>query len=191
MSSAALMHQIVFLLGEKEREISRGRRSIARCTGLSEMTVRLEMERLRDEGLLTLNKQGASLTSLGMDRFATLFARVKGVRTISLLTLTQEAVTMAALLTCPAARPPWWYRDLVVKEGGDALILLRCRPEGWTFQHDEERVGERNPGDEQALTDAFPLSRDGDLLVIASAADRCHAGLGLWRVISEILSDTE
>lgn len=190
MSSAALTHQIVFLLGEGKRGRSLGRRTLAQRTGLSEMTVRLEMERLRDEGLLALNKDGGVLTPVGIERFVSLFANVKAARAISLTTLTQEAVVLAALLTCPATRPPWWYRDQVVKEGGSALILVRRRPDGWAFHPDGEQVGERNPCAEQMLAAAFPLSHAQDLLVIVSAADRRHAGLGLWRVISEILAET-
>jgi len=178
--------QLVFLVSGEHL----GRRRLARRTGLSEMTVRLELERLRDAGFLTLGKSGATLTNSGKERFALLLSHVKRVIEIALLPLAQDAVTQAALLSCPTARPPWWYRDLIIREGGSALILIHYRPEGWCFSHSEEKVSDQNPHDERMIEGAFPLRREGDLLLIVSAPDRKSAGLGLWRVITEILSET-
>ncbi|TSA49489.1 hypothetical protein D4R47_03740, partial [archaeon] len=58
--------QLVFLLGRE----CLGRRRLARRADLSEMTVRIQLERLRDQGFLVLDKSGGALTSVGKERFA-------------------------------------------------------------------------------------------------------------------------
>jgi len=178
--------EVAFLL-EEERL---GRRSLARRTGLSEMTVRLELERMQKEGLITTDRRGVALSAHGREEFSPLLTSIKQVAEPSLQSLAQDTVTLAALLSYPTARPVWWYRDLVIREGGSALILIRYRPEGWCFSHSEEKVSDRNPHDERVIERAFPLRREGDLLLIVSAPERKSAGLGLWRVITEILSET-
>ena len=180
----AITLQLILLLGKD----AIGRRSLAQRTGLSEMTVRLELERLRDEGFLTLGKSGATLTNSGKERFAPVLSHVKRVREITMHSLAQDAVTLAALLSSPAMRPPWWYRDHAVREGASAMILIRCCVNGLCFSHSKEQIGTHNPHDEQVLEGAFPFRREGDLLIIVTAPDRKRAGLGLWRVIDEILT---
>jgi predicted transcriptional regulator len=169
--------QLVFLVSGEHL----GRRRLARRTGLSEMTVRLGLERLRDAGFLTLGKSGATLTDSGKERFAPLLSHVKRVCEIALHSLAQDAVTLAALLSSPATRPPWWYRDHAVREGASAMLLIRCCVEGLYFSHSKERIGTHNPHDEQVIKGAFPFRREGDLLIIVTAPDRKRAGLGLWR----------
>ena len=186
MPTDAAMLQLVFLLSGEPT----GRRSLARRTGLSEMTVRLELERLRDAGLLTLGKSGATLTDSGKERFAPLLSHVKRVREIALYSLAQDAVTLAALLSSPTTRPPWWYRDHAVRKGASAMILIRCCVEDLCFSHSKEQIGTHNPHDEQVIKEAFPFRREGDLLIIVTAPDRKRAGLGLWQVIDEMLCET-
>jgi len=166
-----------------------GRRSLARRTGLSEMTVRLELERLRDAGFLTLGKSGAALTDWGEERFAPLLKHVKQVTEISLHSLTQDSVAQAALLSRSATRSSWWYRDLVIREGASALVLICYRRGSWRFSHDEEEVGKQNPHDERVIESAFSHRRESDLLLIVSAPERKSAGRGLWQVITEVLSE--
>jgi len=177
--------QLVFLVSGEHL----GRRRLARRTGLSEMTVRLGLECLRDTGFLTLGKSGATLTDSGKERFALLLSHVKRVREIALCSLAQDAVTLVALLSSPATRPPWWYRDHAVREGASAMILIRCCVEGLCFAHSKEQIGTHNPHDEQVIKEAFPFRREGDMLIIVTAPDRKRAGLGLWRVIDEMLCE--
>jgi len=186
MDRLSVTFQLIFLLHKQKL----GRRRLALCTDLSEMTVRLEMDRLRKKGFLAVDKQGAALTALGKERFASLFTHVRALQEISLTTLNQDAVTLAALLSCRAARPPWWYRDHAVREGASAMILIRCCVDGLYFSHSKEQIGIHNPHDEQVIKGAFPFRREGDLLVIVAAPDRKRAGLALWRVIGEIIFET-
>jgi len=178
--------EMAFLVKEERL----GRRSLARRTGLSEMTVRLELERMQKEGLITTDKRGVTLSAHGREKFSLLLKHIKQVAEPSLQSLAQDTVTLAALLSYPTARPVWWYRDLVIREGGSALIMIHYRPQGWCFSHSEEKVSDQNPDDERMIEGAFPLRREGDLLLIVSAPERKSAGLGLWRVITEILSET-
>ncbi len=177
--------QLVFLVSGEHL----GRRRLAQRTGLSEMTVRLQLERLRDEGFLALNKSGAALSRFGKERFASLLTHVKALRGLFLTTLAQDTVTLAALVSLPAEKPSWWYRDHAVREGASAMILIRCCVEDLCFSHSEEQIGTHNPHDEQVIKGAFPFRQEEDLLVIVAAPDRKSAGLALWRVIGEMLSE--
>jgi len=178
--------QLVFLVS-RERQ---GRRRLAQRTELSEMTVRLALDRLRNEGYLTIDKLGAILTELGRERFSLVLHHVERIREITLHSLAQDAVTLGALLSLSAAKPSWWYRDHAIREGASAMILIRCSVNGLYFSHSKEQIGAHNPQDEQVIKGAFPFRREGDLLVIVTASDRKSASLALWRVIGEVLSET-
>ena len=167
-----------------------GRRSLARRTGLSEMTVRLELKRLQKSGLITTDRRGVTLSTRGKERFSPLLKHIKWIADPSLHSLALDTITLAALVSHPIARPAWWYRDLVIKEGASALVVLRYRTDGWCFAHNEGRISDWAPRDEQVIEDTFSLRREGDLLLIVSAPDRKRAGLGLWRVIGTILIET-
>ncbi len=183
----AITLQLVFLLSRERL----GRRRLARRAGLSEMTVRIQLERLRDQGFLVLDKSGSALTGAGKDRFAPILDHVADVQQLSLYSLALNTITVAALLShAEQQHPSWWYRDHAVRGGASAMILIRCCADGLRFSHSKEQIGVDNPCDEQVIKDAFPFRREGDLLLLVSAPDSKSAGLGLWRVITEILSET-
>ena len=69
------------------------------------------------------------------------------------------------------------------------MILICCCVESLCFTNSKEQIGIHNPHDEQVIKEAFPYRHEGDLLIIVTAPDRKQAGLALWRVISEILSE--
>jgi len=68
------------------------------------------------------------------------------------------------------------------------MILIRCCADDLCFSHSNEQVSVYNPHDEQVIKEAFPFRCEGDLLVIVTAPDRKRAGLALWRVIGEVIS---
>ena len=187
MSRPAITHQLVFLLGREKL----GRRSLAQRSGLSEMTVRLELERLRDEGLVVSVKSGVTLTDSGGRWFAPLLVHVRALKELSLTSLARDEVTLAALISHRGRRPVWWYRDQAIREGATAMVMLRYAEEGWCFAHDMEALGIQNPCDELVIEQAFPTKTQGDLLVIVTARDRLRASLGLWSVITEVLFSAE
>ena len=187
MNPTAVMHQLVYLLAKEKL----GRRSLAQRTGLSEMMVRLELERLRDKSWVTLSRPGATLTNRGRKRFAVLLTPIKVVQELSLTSLASDETSLAALVSCREGQPVWWYRDHAVREGASAMVMLRYATDGWCFAHDMERIGIQNVRDEGTIEGAFPEKEEGDLLIIVSAPDRRRAGLGLWRVITELLFPRE
>ena len=179
--------QLVFLVSGERL----GRRRLARRTGFSEMTVRRALEQLRNEGHLTLEKTGAILTELGRELFSPVLHHVKQVREITLHSLAQDRVTLAALLSLSAARSPWLYRDLAIREGASATVIIQCRSEGLFFFRTCEQISVHNPHDSQIIENAFPSRQEGDLLIIVTAPDRKNAGHALWRIIGEVLSETK
>ena len=187
MSRPVITHQLVFLLAREKL----GRRSLAQRSGLSEMTVRLELERLRDEGLVAPVKSGVTLTDSGERRFRSLLAYVRALKELSLASLARDEVTLAALISQAERRPVWWYRDQAIREGATAMVMLRYAKEGWCFAHDMEAIGIQNPRDELVIEQAFPTRTQSDLLAIVTAPDRLRASLGLWSVITEVLSSVE
>jgi len=164
-----------------------GRRRLARCTGLSEMTVRLALERLRAKGLVELAPRGAALTPKGRDRFFLIATRVKGLCPLRLSSLARGPVAVGALVDASASRPPWWYRDLAVREGAEELLLLQFRSGELRFPQTFEPVGVRNPEDALRLRRAFPHLTEGELVVVVTGPDPGVVGRGLWRVIGALL----
>jgi len=164
-----------------------GRRCLARRMGLSEMTARLALDRLRNQGLVELGAKGAALTSKGYEWFHPVTAKVKGVCAVRLVSLIRAPVALGALVDASASRPPWWYRDLAVREGSGELLLLSFRSGELRFPQTSEPVGARNPEDAARLRRAFPHPAEGDLVVVAAGPDPGVVSRGLWRVIAALL----
>ena len=164
-----------------------GRRRLARCTGLSEMAVRLALERLRAKGLVELAPRGAALTPKGHSRFLPVATRVKGVCPLGLSSLARGPVAVGALVKASPSRPPWWYRDLAVREGAEELLLLAFRSGALRFPQTSEPVEAKNPEDAARLRQAFAGMREGDLVVVAGGPTLGAASRGLWRVIGALL----
>jgi hypothetical protein len=165
-----------------------GRRRLALRTGLTEMAVRIELERLRDRKLVVLERSGVALTASGRRRFAPLLEPVRSVRGVELTSLRIGDVGLAAHLTGGKAGPIWTLRDAAIREGATGLLLLRFGSDGWCFAHDAEPIRRRNPRDAMTIDETFPDQREQDLLLIASAPDLARAGLGLWRVVLAVVS---
>jgi len=184
MDSELVTHQVVFLLG-KERL---GRRTLARLMGNSEMRVRLQLERLRDQGLVKMDRRGATLTRQGKIRFATVLNAVKEVKELPLVSLSQDTVTLAALIAYSPGRPAWYYRDLAIRAGASGLLMLQARADRLIFSHNKEPVSRHNRTDARITNQAFPNREKGDIILVVSAPDRARAGRGLWQAIMAILT---
>jgi len=186
---AAITYQLVYLLSRGAQP--QGRRMLARWSGLGEITVRQELERLRASGLVEMGKQGTWLTPSGRERFEGLIAAVKAVEELSLTELALDRFNVGALLAGAGPLDPaggiWRYRDLAVQEGASGAILIAVAPEGLKFCDSGELLAARNPKDAVHLQESFPEREAGDLLVLVSGPDRRRAHLGLWRIIAAIL----
>jgi len=165
-----------------------GRRRLARVTGLSEMAVRIELERLRERRLIRLDHAGVELTDEGRPHFAPLLDRIREIRELHLTSLRLGAVALAAHITTQERTAAWLLRDLAVREGATGLLLLSWSCSEWRFAHDEEPIRLRNPKDAEAITQVFPNPEDADRLVVAFGPARQQAGLGLWHVLTELAS---
>ena len=167
-----------------------GRRRLGLRTGLTEMTVRIELERLRDRNLVRLQRSGAELTPAGRRRFAGFLEPIRSVAEVELTSLRVGDIGLAAHLAAGDTAPVWALRDEAVREGATGLLLLRFGPDGWSFAHNGEPIHLHNPHDATTMDTTFPDPREGDLLLIASGPDLKRAGLGLWRAVSTSLATT-
>jgi hypothetical protein len=165
-----------------------GRRRLGLRTGLTEMTVRIELERLRDRGLVRLQRSGVVLTPAGRRCFAKFLESIRSVTEIELTSLRVDDLGLAAHLATRDTTPVWALRDAAIREGATGLLLLRFGPDGWRFAHNDEPIRLRNSQDSATLDAAFPDPREEDLLLIASGPDLKRAGLGLWRAILTVLT---
>lgn len=178
--------ELVYLVNQERL----GRRRLAQRTGLSEMAVRLELERLRDSGYITMDKSGVALGEKGKTLYFQALKRIKEVRAIALESITRDSVSQAALLSYSANKAAWRYRDLVIGQGGSALLMLCYGKRGWFFPDNNEVFRDQNAHDASLIESAFPMRKQGDLLVIVSAPDLRSCGLSLWKVLSEIICKT-
>jgi len=153
------------------------------------MSVRLELDRLRGEGIIAMDKSGVVLTKRGSKMFSQALGKIKQVKDLDLGAITQDAVSQAALLSCCAIKPAWRYRDLVISQGGSGFLMLKYGLQGWFFPDSKEILAEQNPRESKLIEDAFPTEEKGDILLVVSAADSHRCGLSLWRVAREILCE--
>lgn len=167
-----------------------GRRRLATVSGLSEMSVRLELQRLRDAGWATLARSGVELTKSGRRRFASVLDRICAVHEVDLTSLRLDACALAGLVAGPVREPAWTLRDRAIREGATGLLLFQHEANGWCFAHNHELIETHNPTDAVTIRDAFPKAGQRDRLILASAPDRRRAGLGLWHVINAIVWDS-
>jgi len=172
--------QVAFFL----RTACMGRRKLADEIGLGEMAVRLELDRLRDAGLVQCERAGCRLTDKGHRAFGAMLKIVRQVETVDLAGLRIDAISMAALLSGPTDGPSaWQLRDAVIREGAAGLILLTRRSAEWAFSHDGEPIRAQNEIDANNLEDAFPEALDGDSMLICAAPDRVRCSAGLWGAV--------
>ncbi len=167
-----------------------GRRSLAKASGLGEIVVRQEVERLGRLGLVEIDRRGTRLTARGREEFSPILARVKGMRELQLRGLALDRFTLGALIAGvgrEGSGPTWRLRDLAVREGASGAILITQADGALRFSDSGEPVGARNPEDARLLYENFPGLEEGDLLVLVSAAGRGAAYLGLWRIILELV----
>ena len=167
-----------------------GRRRLALRTGLTEMAVRLELERLRERRLVRLSRAGVELTPAGRRHFAPCLEFVRSVARLELSTLRVDDVGLAAHVAPREFGSVWALRDAAVREGSTGLLILRFGIDGWVFAHDDEPVRLRNPEDAESIAAVFSEPGQADLLLIAFGPDLKRAGLGLWRSVLTILANT-
>lgn len=179
-----IANQLIWLLSRGER----GRRSLAQATGLGEIAVRQELERLRSRKLVDMDRRGTRLTPKGEREFAPVIGQVKEVEEVRLEGLELDRITVGALVSRPAGGgPTWQFRDLAVRQGASGAILITCTASGPQFSDSGEPLAAQNPRDALLLQGSFPGQEERDLILLVSAPDLRSANLGLWKVITAIL----
>lgn len=165
-----------------------GRRRLALWTGLTEMAVRTELERLRERGLVRFRHSGVELTPAGRRRFARFLEPIWTLAEVELTSLRVGDVCLAAHLRDREVDRVWALRDAAIREGATGLLLLRFGSDGWSFAHNGEPIRIDNPEDAGTIDAAFPDLQEGDLLLIAFGPDLRRAGLGLWHAVLTVSS---
>lgn len=164
-----------------------GRRRLAERAGSTEMAVRLELDRLRDAGLLAFTRSGPQLSSAGGRRFQALFDSVHDVCSLDLTTLRVDAACYGCRLRARHVSAAWEARDVAVRGGASGLVLLVRDAAAWSFAHDGEAASRKNPADASVLEAAFPDSVAGEHLLLAFGSDQHQAARGLWALLAETL----
>ncbi|MBU0595637.1 hypothetical protein KJ567_03025 [Candidatus Bipolaricaulota bacterium] len=181
MTEAAAALQLAYHVGRSRL----GRRRLALATGLSEMAARVELERLRDRGLIRIERAGVELTDAGSAHFAPMLEPIRGICELALTSLRLGLVALAAQVRAEERSAAWILRDRAVRGGASGLLLLAWDDAGWRFAHDGEPVSRRNARDAAAIEYAFADPQDEDRLVIAFGSTLPQASLGLWHVLAD------
>ncbi|MCI2427309.1 hypothetical protein LM592_02365 [Candidatus Acetothermia bacterium] len=174
--------QLLFLLSQARL----GRRSLAKLTGFPELTVRRELERLREQRIIDFSKDGAMLSDHGKEQYRSSLAAIGAVKDISLQELALDQYSVAAILHTQEIKPTWQYRDLAIKEGATAVLFIRCGSKGLHFADSCDKLATKNPRDSETIAASFICSED-DLIIIVFAQEKTIASQSLWRVIDAII----
>jgi len=165
-----------------------GRRRLALRTGLTEMAVRIELERLRDRKLVRLERSGAKLTPAGRRYFARFLEPIRSIGEIELTSLRVDEINLASHFASHETGSVWALRDAAVREGATGLLLLRFGVHGWAFAHNDEPIHLYNPEDALTIGTTFCGPLRGDLLLVASGPDLKQTGFGLWHAFLTVLA---
>lgn len=174
------------------REGALGRRTLVRQTGITEMTVRTHLEKLRAAGLVTMVKAGTLLTPSGLEVFSNGLQRIAHVGPLPLAELTLDRHNAAALVkrAGEALRGGWRYRDLAVRAGASGALFLTRGSEDWHLSDEEHPLREHNPQDTKTIEARYP-AQPGDGLVIAFSSKSALAGLSLWEILTALITTSE
>ena len=164
-----------------------GRRTLVARTGITEMTVRTHLNKLRASGLVTMAKGGTVLTAHGRKTFAQLLERVLYVGELQLRDLALDRHNEAVWIRGAggAFQESWRYRDAAVREGATGALLLIHGPRGWRLSDDVKPLATQNPQDAEHLQRMLP-ALPGDGAIIAFGPTRAAACRGLWSVLVDL-----
>jgi len=180
MDLSAIALQIAFML----REERLGRRRLAKRVGLGEMAVRLELDRLREAGLVHLDRAGCRLSPKGVRAFRPFLDPVRKLIPVDLAELRMDEAHVAAHLAMGLDGPSAWaLRDAGIRAGATGLISLTRIEDEWAFSHNGEPIRAQNPRDAEQLSSRFPNPAPGDSLLLSAGPDLAMCTSGMWTVI--------
>ncbi len=183
MPNGKLNSQIAYLISQNVM----GRRTIAQVTGYTESVVRTQLEKLQDKDWVKMSKQGTELTAEGRRRYREVLEKVKGIKNLCLGKLRVDKFNMACRIEVDEKLKTWSVRDLAVKEGASGAVFISCINNQLKFADSEQNLSEQNPQDANAIKEAFPNRKSGELIAIVFGPDKGSANQGLWKIITELL----
>lgn len=164
-----------------------GRRTLVQRVGVTESTVRTQLNKLHARGWVDFAKSGTSLTASARKAFSPFLEAIRSVRTLNLddldLAPWQCAVQVRGV---SLLQSPLILRDRAIQGGASGALLL-VYSDKLTFFDSQDALETSYPQSNDALLQVFPTLRREDLLLVAFANDVNQAKRGLWRMVVALL----
>ncbi|MFN4217676.1 MAG: DUF4443 domain-containing protein [Candidatus Bipolaricaulia bacterium] len=187
---APLREHIAYQLLYELRDAPVGRRTLVERTGLTESVVRTELKKLEAQKFVSFSKLGTALTARGRQFLAKKLSPIADVRDVQLQNLMLDrCARMAHIRGGADGFSAWLYRDVAVREGATATLLLTKRKGALCFIEGHEALAAQNPADSEILERAFPTLNNGDLIVIVFGPTKGAVARGLWAVLWALASN--
>ncbi|TMI28133.1 DUF4443 domain-containing protein [Candidatus Bathyarchaeota archaeon] len=158
-----------------------GRRLLALALGINDGVARGLLERLADEGLVSVGEAGVKLSKNGKTRLSHLLSdlSVKKIERLELNEIVPEYVAVAIHLADAYKQGITGIaqRDEAVRAGAEGAITFGIKQGRLVSPPDGKDVAELSPGDDLLLRQTFSPS-ENDMIVIGLAKDRYRALAG-------------
>jgi predicted transcriptional regulator len=158
-----------------------GRRILAQALGINDGVARGLLERLSDEGLASVDENGASLSQKGKTRLSELLQdlSVKKIQPLDQVELVPGRMAVAIHLANAyrIGMTGILQRDEAVRAGAEGSITFGVREGKLIVPPDGKDAAELSPVDDSRLRQTFSLL-ENDMIVIGFAKDRYRALAG-------------
>lgn len=165
-----------------------GRRTLVERIGVTESTVRTQLNKLHARGWVDFAKCGTSLTASARKAFSAFLEAIKSVQTLNLEDLNlapwQCAVQVRGV---SLLKSPLILRDRAIQGGASGALLL-AYSDKLMFFDSQDTLKTIYPQSNDALVQAFPTLQREDLLLVAFAHEVNQAKRGLWHMVVALLA---
>lgn len=165
-----------------------GRRTLVKKTGYTESAIRTQLEKLRERGWVRMSKQGTVLTKKGRKRYKKILKKVREIKQLELVQLAVDEFNLAALIKETGNLKTWSLRDLAVAEKASGAVFISCVDEELKFTDSNQNIAKKNPYDAKTIKEAFPVRKNGELILIVFGPSRKKVSKGLWRITTELMN---
>ena len=150
-----------------------GRKSLAALLNIGEGSTRTILNMLQEDGLITINKNGVTLTKDGLDTWKSVRMEIQPI-SVSELTIGKSDCAVRVPGMAGNVKFGCEERDIAIKQGATGATTLICSNNVLIFPGSYYLVDQKV---ENALRDCFDIS-DGDVIIIGTASDAEKAELG-------------
>lgn len=150
-----------------------GRKSLATLLKIGEGSTRTILNMLQEDGLITINKNGVTLTKDGLDTWKSVRMEIQPMN-ISELTIGKSDCAVRVPGMAGNVKFGCEERDIAIKQGATGATTLICSNNVLIFPGSYYLVDQKV---ENSLRDCFDIS-DGDVIIIGTAPDAERAELG-------------